>query len=76
MTHEPFVIREFIAVVIGWHNIHQENVFGFGVQPGDLHFEAGKHAPVDENGTILQQGSRKGFSQIITTIVIIIIQYI
>lgn len=73
MTHEPFVIGEFIAVVIGWHNIHQENVFGFGVQPGDLHFEAGKHAPVDETGTILQQESReKGFSQIIIAIVIII----
>lgn len=66
MTHEPFVIREFIAVVIGWHDIHQENVFGFGVQPGDLHFEAGKHAPVDETG---QYYSR--LSQMIITIIII-----
>lgn len=60
MTHEPFVIGEFIAVVIGRHNIHQENVFGFWVQPGDLHFEAWEHPPVDENGTILQHGLRKG----------------
>jgi len=70
MTHEPFVIGEFIAVVIGRHDIHQENVFGFGVQPGDLHFEAGKHPPVDENVAPLQQ---EPLFQIIITFEIIII---
>lgn len=48
MTHEPFVIGEFIAVVVRRHNIHQQNVFGFWVQPGDLHFEAGEHPPVQK----------------------------
>ncbi len=58
MTHGPFVIGEFIAVVVRWHDIHQKNVFGFWVQPGDLHFEAWKHPSVDKYGKILQHGLR------------------
>lgn len=50
MTHGPFVIGEFIAVFVRWHDIHQQNVFGFGVQPRDLHFEAWEHPPVDKMG--------------------------
>lgn len=58
MTHGPFVIGEFIAVVVRWHDIHQQNVFSFWVQPGDLYFEAWEHPPVDNNGKILQHGLR------------------
>lgn len=50
VSYEPFIIGEFIAVVVRWHDIHQKNVFRFGVQSSDLHFEAREHSPVDKNG--------------------------
>lgn len=49
-SHEPFVIGEFIAMVVRWHDIHQQNVFSFRVQPGDLHFKAREHSPVERSG--------------------------
>lgn len=49
-SHEPFVIGELIAMVVRWHDIHQQNVFSFRVQPGDLHFKAREHSPVEKSG--------------------------
>lgn len=42
---QPFIIGEFVAMVVCRHDIHQEYIFSFGVQSSDLHFEAGKHSP-------------------------------
>ena len=44
--YPPFIIGEFVAMVIRRNDIHQENIFSFGVQSRDLHFEAGEHSPV------------------------------
>lgn len=62
LSHEPFVIGEFISMVVRWHDIHQQNVFSFRVQPGDLHFKTREHSPVDRNGKIIKH--KKTFKKI------------
>ena len=41
----PFIISELVAVVICWHDIHEENVLAFRVEARHLHLVAGEHPP-------------------------------
>lgn len=45
VMYEPFVVREFVSMVVRWHDVHQEYVLGFGVESCDLHLVAGEHPP-------------------------------
>lgn len=40
----PFVISVFVAVVVSRHDVHQQDVFGSGVQTRHLHFVTGEHS--------------------------------
>lgn len=46
LTYVPFVIGEFVSVVVRGNHVHQQNVFSLGVEARDLHFEAGEHSSV------------------------------
>lgn len=41
----PFVVTEFVAVVISWDNVDQQNVLGLGVHSSHFDLVAGKHPP-------------------------------
>lgn len=43
----PFIIREFVSVVIRGYDIHQQDVLRFWVESSDLHFVTGEHSPVE-----------------------------
>ena len=44
-TYEPFVVREFVAMLVRGDDVHQEDVLGFRVESCDLHLVAGEHPP-------------------------------
>lgn len=46
LTYVPFVICEFVSVVVRGNHVHQQNVFSLGVEARDLNFEAGEHSSV------------------------------
>lgn len=46
LTYVPFVICEFVSVVVRGHHVHQQNVFSLGVEARDFNFEAGEHSSV------------------------------
>lgn len=43
LIYEPFVVCEFVAVLISGNNVHEKYVFGFGVESRDLHLVTGEH---------------------------------
>lgn len=45
VTYEPFVVCEFVAMVIPGDNVHEEYVLGFWVESCDLHLITGEHPP-------------------------------
>ena len=47
-TNLPFIITEFVAVVISWNNVDKKDVFGFGVHPSHFDLVARKHPPVKQ----------------------------
>lgn len=36
-------VMEFITIIVRGHNIKEENIFGFGVEPRHSEFHLGKH---------------------------------
>lgn len=52
LSNLPLVITEFVAVVVSWDDINEQDVFGFGVHPGHFNLVAGKHPPVEEDKRI------------------------
>lgn len=45
LSNLPLVVAELVAVVIGRDNVYKQDVFGFGIHPGQFHFVAWKHSP-------------------------------
>lgn len=45
VMYEPFVVCEFVSMVVRRHDVHQEDVLGFWVESCDLHLVAGEHPP-------------------------------
>lgn len=43
--YEPFVVCEFVAMVIPGDNVHEEYVLGFWVEACDLHLVTREHPP-------------------------------
>lgn len=41
-------IVKFITIIVGGHNIQQQNIFGFGVKTGHTEFHLRKHLSVNE----------------------------
>jgi len=61
----PFIIREFVSVVIRGHDVHQQYVLCFWIQPSDLHFVTGEHAPANEQtgkSTLSTKAKKKNLS--------------
>lgn len=58
----PFIICELVSVVIGRNDVHEENVFRFGIKAGHLHFVTGKHPPgrEGEEGRKPEKGRGRG----------------
>lgn len=46
--HHPPRIVKFIPTVISSYNVHQQNVFGFFIQPRTPYFKWRKHSPTRE----------------------------
>lgn len=42
---------EFVAVVVGGHDVQQQDVLGLQVQPGNAELHLGEHLPESENDT-------------------------
>lgn len=66
----PFIVSELVSMVIRRNNVHQENIFSFGVQSCDFHFEAGEHPPVKDKTRFIgatwcfyQTGEEVGYIQ-------------
>lgn len=47
--NSPLVVAELVAVVVGRHDVNQQDVLGFGVHPGHLDLVAREHPP-EEGG--------------------------
>ena len=45
VPYSPFVIAEFVAVIICRNDVGKEDVFSFWVHPTDLHLIAWEHPP-------------------------------
>lgn len=45
--HHPAGVVELVAAVVGRHDVHQQDVFGFFIQAVYSHFEWGEHPPAD-----------------------------
>lgn len=46
---------EFVSVVVGGHNVQQQDVFGFGVQAGHTKFHLREHLPGSRRWTQKQR---------------------
>ena len=44
-VYAPLVVRELVAVVVGGHHVHQQDVLCLGVQTRHLHLIAREHPP-------------------------------
>ena len=44
-VYAPLVVRKLVAVVVGRHHVHQQDVFGLGVKTRHLHLVAREHPP-------------------------------
>lgn len=58
--YEPFVVCEFVAMVIPGDNVHQEYVLGFWVESCDLHLVTGEHPP---SGNIVRENYQHSLSK-------------
>lgn len=58
--YEPFVVCEFVAMVIPGDNVHQEYVLGFWVESCDLHLVTGEHPPT---GNIVRENYQHSLSK-------------
>lgn len=47
--HHPAGVVELVAAVVRRHNVHQQDVFGFFIEPVYSHFERREHPPAEEN---------------------------
>jgi hypothetical protein len=41
-------VVEFVSVVVGGHNVQQENVLGFGIESRDAELHLRKHLPIEQ----------------------------
>ena len=57
--HHPPGIVKFIATVIRSDNVHQQNIFGFFIQPRTPYFKWRKHSPTKERGGKKRNGEEK-----------------
>lgn len=66
--HHPAGVVELVAAVVRRHDVHQQDVFGFFIEPVYSHFERREHPPAEENtqGESARRDSTKTQHQIIT----------
>ena len=60
--HPPGIVK-FIATVIRSDNVHQQNIFGFFIQPRTPYFKWRKHSPTKERGGKKRNGGKKNHSE-------------
>lgn len=46
--HHPAGVVELVAAVVGRHDVHQQDVFGFFIQSVYSHFERREHPPAEK----------------------------
>lgn len=61
--HHPPGIVKFIATVIRSDNVHQQNIFGFFIQPRTPYFKWRKHSPIRERRGKKRNRKKKKITQ-------------
>lgn len=56
----PFVVTEFVAVVICRDDVNQQDIFGLGVHACDFYLVAGEHPPGGSQGVRQRQRQSTG----------------
>lgn len=60
--HPPGIVK-FIATVIRSDNVHQQNIFGFFIQPRTSYFKWRKHSPTRERDEGRKETEKKKITQ-------------